>query len=47
MTAFQGRGDLLFSLTPMLDTERQNSRAEKGRSRPGMDDQSEAAGKPA
>lgn len=47
MTAFQGRDDLLCSLTPMLGTKRQNSRAEKSRSRLGMDDQSVAAGKPA
>lgn len=45
MTAFQGRGDLLCSLAPMLGTKGQNSSAEKGQGRPGMDDQSEAVNK--
>lgn len=46
-TAFQGRGDLLCSLTPMLGTKGQNSSAEKGQSRPRVDDQSDAVGEPA
>lgn len=47
MTAFQGRGDLLCPLTPTLGTQGQNSSAEKGQGRPGVDDQSDAVGEPA